>query len=394
MTENNNEETVKHSPEKPVLSVKDLEIAFKTFAGWVEAIRGVSFDLYQGETLALVGESGSGKSVTTKAIMGLLSKNAQVRKGQILYQRDDLLTYSNRKMQGIRGSKIAMIFQDPMTALNPTLTIGRQIMEVLSKHRGMNRSQALDEAIDLLGLCGIDRPQDRLNHYPHEFSGGQRQRIVIAIALAGDPDILIADEPTTALDVTIQAQIIELIKEIQALKQMSVIFITHDLGVVANVADRVAVMYAGKIVEIGSVDAIYYYPQHPYTWGLLSAMPTLETRAEDLDEDTDQEEKNHSVPGEEGPGLSKRQGLYAIPGTPPNLLHPPKGDAFAYRNEYALAVDFEYQPPFFKVGPGHYAATWLLHPEAPKVDLPANIQARHRYYQNKLAYPQGGDHHV
>lgn len=341
---------------EPILTVKNLKINFKTFAGDVQAIRGVDFTLNRGETLAIVGESGSGKTVTTRSIMGLLSKNAQIIEGEINFMGQNLLGFSDRQMRDIRGTQIAMIFQDPMTSLNPTLTIGQQIMEVLTKQRGMTRQAAIEETIELLTLCGIRDPEARLKQYPHQFSGGQRQRIVIAIALAGDPEILIADEPTTALDVTIQAQIIELLKEIQGKKGMAIIFITHDLGVVANVANRVAVMYAGKIVEIGCLDDIYYHPQHPYTWGLLSAMPT---------------------PNQKG-------ALYAIPGTPPDLLNPPKGDAFAVRNEFALALDFVEQPPLFEVRPGHYAATWLLHPEAPKVTPPENIIERYAHYHEKM----------
>lgn len=345
---------------EPILSVKNLQISFKTFAGEVQAIRGVSFDLHKGETLAIVGESGSGKTVTTRSIMGLLSKNAIIKSGEVLFNGDNLLQYKERQMRDIRGTQIAMIFQDPMTSLNPTLTIGQQIMEILTKQRGMSKSEAIEETIDLLTLCGIRDPEARLKQYPHQFSGGQRQRIVIAIALAGDPEILIADEPTTALDVTIQAQIIELLEEIQRQKDMAIIFITHDLGVVANVADRVAVMYAGKIVEIGGVDDIYYHPQHPYTWGLLSAMPTPDQKGE----------------------------LYAIPGTPPDLLNPPKGDAFALRNEYALAIDFEEEPPMFQVCETHYAATWLLHPQAPAVTPPQNILDRYEHYRCECQ--QGG----
>lgn len=345
---------------QPILSVKNLQISFKTFAGEVQAIRGVSFDLHKGETLAIVGESGSGKTVTTRSIMGLLSKNAIIKSGEVIFNGENLLQYKERQMRDIRGTQIAMIFQDPMTSLNPTLTIGQQIMEILTKQRGMSKSEAIEETIDLLTLCGIRDPEARLKQYPHQFSGGQRQRIVIAIALAGDPEILIADEPTTALDVTIQAQIIELLEEIQRQKDMSIIFITHDLGVVANVADRVAVMYAGKIVEIGGVDDIYYHPQHPYTWGLLSAMPTPDQKGK----------------------------LYAIPGTPPDLLNPPKGDAFALRNEYALAIDFEEEPPMFQVCETHYAATWLLHPQAPAVTPPQNILDRYEHYRCECQ--QGG----
>lgn len=341
----------------PIIQIKNLHVSFKTFAGKVHAIRGINLNLLPGETMAIVGESGSGKSVSMRAIMGLLSKNATIEAGQILFNGTDLLKLSSKEMRKVRGTQIAMIFQDPMTALNPTLTIGRQIMEILTKQRGMSATAAKKEAIDLLTLCGIMNPEMRLKQYPHQFSGGQRQRVVIAIALAGDPEVLIADEPTTALDVTIQAQIIELLKKIQKEKGMSIIFITHDLGVVANVADRVAVMYAGKFVEKGSIDDIYYNPQHPYTWGLLTAMPTLET------EDR----------------------LYAIPGSPPDLLNPPVGDAFALRSEYALEIDFVKQPPMFEVNPGHYAATWLLHPQAPKVDIPSAILDRYAHFEEKIA---------
>ena len=258
-----------------VLSIENLQVQFKTYAGTVQAIRGVDFQLHKGETLAIVGESGSGKTVTSRAIMRLLSQNATINEGKIDFMGQDLRNLSDKQMEKIRGSQIAMIFQDPMTSLNPTLTIGRQLVEVIIKHRKFSRAEAVAEACNLLSLCGIKDPEQRLKDYPSQFSGGQRQRIVIAIALAGDPEILIADEPTTALDVTVQAQIIELLQDIQRQKGMAIIFITHDLGVVANIADRVAVMYAGRLVEIGPVDEVYYNPQHPYTWGLLSATPTL-----------------------------------------------------------------------------------------------------------------------
>lgn len=338
-----------------LIQINNLQISFATFAGKVQAIRGLDLELRRGETLAIVGESGSGKTVTNRAIMGLLSDNAIVEDGSIIYKDQDILQLSESQKREIRGKQIAMIFQDPMTSLNPTLSIGRQIMEVLRKHRGMNSQEAYEEAIELLTLTGIRNPKERLKQYPHQFSGGQRQRIVIAIALAGDPEVLIADEPTTALDVTIQAQIIELFEKIQAEKGMSIIFITHDLGVVANVADRIAVMYAGRVVEVGSVDEIYYNPQHPYTWGLLSAMPTPQSKGK----------------------------LYAIPGSPPDLLDPPKGDAFAARNEFALAIDFEQAPPMFQVAADHYAASWLLHPNAPKVTPPDNILDRYEIYARK-----------
>ncbi|MGN1386953.1 MAG: ABC transporter ATP-binding protein [Bacillus sp. (in: firmicutes)] len=337
-----------------VLEVKDLNISFHTFGGEVQAIRGVSFDLFKGETLAIVGESGSGKSVTTKSIMRLLPPgNSEIKNGEILFEDKDLAKLSEREMQKVRGKEISMIFQDPMTSLNPTMKVGKQIMEPIRKHHKISKKDAKARAIELLDLVGIPNPEARFEQYPHQFSGGMRQRVVIAIALACDPKVLIADEPTTALDVTIQAQILELMKDLQAKINTSIIFITHDLGVVANVADRVAVMYGGKIVEVGTVDEIFYNPQHPYTWGLLSSMPDLDSRGKEL---------------------------YVIPGTPPNLLNPPKGDAFAARNQYAMQIDLEEQPPMFKISDTHYAATWLLHPDAPKVTPPEAVVKRQQQF--------------
>lgn len=333
-----------------VLQVKNLYITFNTFSGKVHAVRGVNFDLHKGETLAIVGESGSGKSVTNKAIMGILSKNANIEDGQILYKDKDLTKFSDKQFTKIRGSEISMIFQDPMSSLDPVMKIGKQIMEAMLVKENISKAEAKEKALNLMAAVGIPEPEKRFNQYPFQFSGGMRQRIVIAIALACDPDILICDEPTTALDVTIQAQILDLIKKIQEERQISVIFITHDLGVVANVADRVAVMYAGKIVETGTVDEIFYNPQHPYTWSLLASMPDLDTDASDE--------------------------LLVIPGTPPNMLYPPKGDAFAPRNRYAMKIDFKKEPPMFKVSDTHYAATWLLHPDAPKVDKPEALTRR------------------
>ncbi|ARI78027.1 ABC transporter ATP-binding protein [Halobacillus mangrovi] len=333
-----------------LLDVKNLHVSFDTYGGEVKAVRGVNFDLKKGETLAIVGESGSGKSVTTKALMHLIPKPpGRIKEGEILFEGRDLAKLSEKEMQKIRGKDMAMIFQDPMTSLNPTMKVGNQIMEGLIKHQKMNRSQARKRVVELLELVGIPDPESRLKQYPHQFSGGMRQRVVVAIALACNPKLLIADEPTTALDVTIQAQILELMKDIQKKTDSATIFITHDLGVVANVADRVAVMYAGKIVEIGTVDDIFYNPKHPYTWGLLGSMPSL---------DSDDEE------------------LYAIPGSPPDLLDPPKGDAFAARNEYAMQIDLEQEPPMFKVSDTHYAATWLLHENAPKIEPPASVKKR------------------
>ncbi|MDM5153832.1 ABC transporter ATP-binding protein [Bacillus sp. DX1.1] len=335
---------------KTLLDVKNLQVSFDTHAGEVQAVRGVTFDLKKGETLAIVGESGSGKSVTSKAIMGLIpNPPGHIKNGEIVFDGRDLTKLSEKEMQQVRGKEIAMIFQDPMTSLNPTMTIGNQIMEGLIKHQGMNKTDARKVALELLDLVGIPNPQARLKQYPHQFSGGMRQRVVIAMALACNPKLLIADEPTTALDVTIQAQILELMKDIQQKTEAAIIFITHDLGVVANVADRVAVMYAGKVVEIGTVDEIFYNPKHPYTWGLIASMPSLEGTEEEL---------------------------YAIPGTPPDLLKPPKGDAFAPRNPQALKIDFEMEPPLFKVSDTHYAATWLLHEQAPEVQPPEVVQRR------------------
>lgn len=482
------------------LEVKDLKISFKTDHGLVQAVREVSFDLYEGETLCIVGESGSGKSVTSKAIMGILANNAVVEKGQINYEGENLLEVSEDEFYRIRGHKIGMIFQDPLSSLNPIVKIGKQITEatlinsnqlklryeeiiaeeqiayknaiakanVLKKRATekynktkkeislklkdssisaeekanlknvlatekkelnnslaeikanlknnlgplksalkekkkvakkevaaykasvleekenrlnearerlaaadeneaakikeeiikirnhydnkikISRAEAKRKALEIMREVGIPQPEKRFNQYPFEFSGGMRQRIVIAIALTATPEILICDEPTTALDVTIQAQILELIKKIQKERNISCIFITHDLGVVANMADRVAVMYAGKIVEFGTVDEIFFEPKHPYTWALLSSIP-----------DVDSKER-----------------LDTIPGTPPNMIYPPKGDAFALRSKYAMKIDFEEEPPFFKVSDTHYAATWLLHENAPKVEMPKIVKQR------------------
>lgn len=347
---------------KKVLEVKDIHISFDTFAGKVHAIRGVSFDLYEGETLAIVGESGSGKSVTTRSIMRLLSSNANIDGGEIIFKGEDIVKKSEKEMQGIRGKEIAMIFQDPMTSLDPTMPIGKQVAESLIKHNKVSKKEGLESALELLKLVGIPNAEKRLKNYPHQFSGGQRQRIVIAIALICYPEVLIADEPTTALDVTIQAQILELMKEIQTKINTSIIFITHDLGVVANVADRVAVMYGGRIVEVGTAEEIFYNPQHPYTWGLLGSMPSMD-------------------------GGEDR--LYAIPGSPPDLLDPPTGDAFYPRNEYALEIDTQEAPPYFEVSSTHKAATWLLAPQAPKVTPPAEIQRRWKIFQEKQMVKQG-----
>ena len=331
-----------------ILSVKDLSVCFSLRGKSLHAIRGVSLDVYKGESLAIVGESGSGKSVLTKNFIGLLDKNGTIDKGEILFEGMDLAKFkTEREWAKIRGKKIAMVMQDPMTSLNPLKTIGWQISEALILNRGMNHAQAKAETLNILKDVGISEPERRYKQYPHEFSGGMRQRVVIAIAVACSPEILICDEPTTALDVTIQAQILELLKDLKERYNLTIIFITHDLGVVANIADRVAVMYAGDIVETGMVREVFYDPRHPYTWALLSSLPQLGVKGQDL---------------------------YSIKGTPPNLFNEIKGDAFAPRNPQALAIDFEEQPPYFDVSPTHKARTWLLDPRAPKVEPPEHLK--------------------
>lgn len=441
---------------KPVIEVKNLSVSFRTNQGFVRAVRDVSFNLYEGETLAIVGESGSGKSQTCRSIMGILAGNAVVDAGEIIYEGQNLLVIPEDEYHKIRGRKIGMIFQDPTSALNPIMRVGKQIVEamVLNGYRKDEKYRALfleetvkvaninkdiekvkqsddqsslaqlkanlkiakaelkvaknkaqetidieyngyketfkkdkkalfkkhkaaktfkqyiveraelketykrlikvtnregrEEAYKIMEEVGIPEPEKRFKMYPFQFSGGMRQRIVIAIALMARPDILICDEPTTALDVTIQDQILDLLKRIKKNRNLTLLFITHNLGVVANVADRVAVMYAGKIVEYGTVDEIFYNPKHPYTWALMTSMPDV----------------------------NSKEKLLTISGTPPNMLYPPKGDAFAQRNPHALKIDFEEHPPFFKVSDTHYAATWLLHPDAPKVELPDIITTR------------------
>lgn len=323
-----------------ILTVEDLKVSYNTHAGEVQAVRGASFFLNKGETLAIVGESGSGKTALSQSLVKL-NKLAKIKEGHIWFQGKDIVKLTDRQMQQLRGKEISVIFQDPMSALNPTISIGKQIMESLRKHQKLNRKSAKKRSIELLELVGIKDPEKRMSQFPHQFSGGMQQRVVIAIALACNPKILIADEPTTALDVTVQKQILQLLKELQKKLEMSIIFITHDLDVVNNIADRVAIIYAGKIVEIGKVDEIFEKSQHPYTWGLLGS--TLE-----LDNNSDS--------------------LVAIPGAPPNPLNLPEGDAFATRNKYALNIDYIKMPPMFKVSETHYASTWLLHEQAPKIN--------------------------
>lgn len=343
---------------KDVLKIKHLSIDFKTMEGDVHAIRDVTLKLHPGEILALVGESGSGKSVTTKAVMQLLPNNAKIVSGSVEYEGKDLLKMPEKELQALRGNELAEIFQDPMTALDPTMRVGKQIMEPLLKHQKLDKSTAHQRALAIMEKVGIVNAEQRFNNFPYQFSGGMRQRIVIAMALICHPKVLIADEPTTALDVTIQSQILTLIKQLRDELQTAVIFITHDLGVVAGIADRVAVMYAGRILEFGTVQDIFYDPKHPYTVGLLKSTPTMDMNEGDLE---------------------------SIPGNPPNLINPPAGDPFANRNQHALGIDFEKLPPFFKVSDTHYAATWLLDEQAPKVHLTTKLEQRRQHYATRLA---------
>jgi oligopeptide transport system ATP-binding protein len=332
-----------------VLSVNDLRISFGTYAGEVQAVRGATFDLRRGETLAIVGESGSGKSVAARSIMRLNPEsNTIVRGGEIVFEGEDLLKLSEKRMLDIRGPKIAMVFQDPMTSLDPTMRVGRQIMESLKQHLDMSGRRAAERAVELLELVGIPNAEERLKQYPHQFSGGMRQRVVIAIALACDPQVLIADEPTTALDVTIQAQILELLRELQERLGMSIVLITHDLGVVASTAHRIAVMYGGKIIETGTVREIFYNPQMPYTWGLLASIPI--------------------------PTADRSQDLIPIPGTPPDASNPPKGCPFTDRCPYAMRICGEEMPGYTTFSDEHRAACWLHHQMAPKVEPPARVR--------------------
>jgi oligopeptide/dipeptide ABC transporter ATP-binding protein len=331
-----------------ILAVNDLRVSFKTQTGTVTAIRGVDFHLNKGETLAIVGESGSGKSVTAKTIMRLLPKNnTLISNGTVRYDGRDLLSLSLKDMQKVRGSEIAMVFQDPMTSLNPTMKIGKQIMEGLLKHQNLTKKVATEKALQMLQLVGIPNAKERLDAYPHQFSGGMRQRVVIAMALACNPRILIADEPTTALDVTIQAQILELMKDLQEKMDTAIILITHDLGVVANMADRVAVMYAGEIVEQGTLDEIFYEPQHPYTLGLLRSMPNL--------------------------NASRSEPLIPIPGSPPDLATLGTGCPFAARCPYTMKVCHDHLPDHTSLNDTHTVMCWLQDTRTPSAHIPAEI---------------------
>ncbi|WP_138205188.1 ABC transporter ATP-binding protein [Haloimpatiens lingqiaonensis] len=329
-----------------ILDIKDLKVSFHTYNGEVQAVRGISFELNKGETLAVVGESGCGKSVTSKAIMRLLpTPPAEIKEGSVIeFDGKNVLKMSQQELRELRGAEISMIFQDPMTSLNPTMTVGRQIAESLQIHRGMNKQEAFAEAVKMLKLVNIPNAENRAKQYPHEFSGGMRQRAMIAIALACNPKILIADEPTTALDVTIQAQIMDLIKDLQDKLGTAVILVTHDLGVVADVAHRIQVMYAGQIIERGTKDEIFYNGQHPYSWALLRSVPRLD--------------------------LGNKAELYSLKGTPPDLIKPPVGCPFAARCEYCMPICREEMPPVTKLSETHEVACWLSHPLAPKVESP------------------------
>ena len=340
-----------------ILSVEDLQVKFTLRGAVLNVLRGISLDIHKGESIAIVGESGSGKSVFTKTFLGMLDSNGYIDNGTIRFRMDDsgsdesIVDLSRFKTEKewltVRGKQIAMVMQDPMTSLNPLKTIGRQLEETVMLHHDVTKAQAHERAVQLLTDVGINEPERRCKQYPHEFSGGMRQRVVIAIALACDPRVLICDEPTTALDVTIQAQILQLIRDLQKKLNLTTIYITHDLGVVANVADRIAVMYAGDIIEVGGVNEIFYDPRHPYTWALLSSLPQLGIKGQDL---------------------------YSIVGTPPNLQLEIKGDAFAPRNPYALNIDFVKRPPFFDVTPTHKVRTWLMDPRAPKLEPPEAVK--------------------
>ena len=328
---------------EPILSVKDLSVSFNAFAGKVHAVRDVNFDLYKGETLAIVGESGSGKSVTTKAILGILAKNGHIDSGTIMYQGQDMAKYKEADFYKIRGKRISLVFQDPLSALNPIMKIGKQITEALILSKAIEKSKAKARAIELMEAVGIPNAAERYDAYPFQFSGGMRQRIVIAIALASNPEILICDEPTTALDVTIQARILELINDMKRERDLSVIFITHDLGVVANMADRICVMYAGRIVEVGTCEDIFYRPRHPYTWALIRSVPRLD--------------------------LENKQVLASIPGTPPDLLNPPVGCPFCTRCEYCMEICKDMPPQTYELSKEHETCCWLQHEYAPDTDM-------------------------
>lgn len=331
-----------------MLEVKGMRTSFFTHVGEVKAIRGVDFYLDKGEAVGIVGESGSGKSVTSLSVMRLLQFPGKLTGGEVFFDGEDLTKKTDKEMQAIRGNEISMIFQDPMTSLNPVFTIGNQIMEAIIKHQKLSKEQARQKAIEMLKLVGIPSPEKRIDQYPHEFSGGMRQRAMIAMALSCEPKLLIADEPTTALDVTIQAQILELMKDLKDRLNTSIILITHDLGVVADVCTRIIVMYGGLIMEEGTTEEIFYKPQHPYTLGLMRSIPKM----------SDKENKERLIP---------------IDGTPPDLLKPPAGCPFAPRCDHAMKICMTQMPEYTKSSDTHRAACWLLHPDAPKVDYTKGV---------------------
>ena len=341
-----------------VLEVKNLSVSFDTQKGEVEAVRDVSFSVKKGEILAIVGESGCGKTVMSQSVLKLLPRNSRIKSGQILVEGTDIMNYKEKEMQRLRGTTLSMVFQDPMMNLNPTIPVGVQITEAILRHEKVSREEAKQRAIEMLQLVGIEDAAQRYRLQPHYFSGGMRQRCVLAIALALKPKLLFADEPTTALDVTVQSKILNLLLDLKEELGLSIIFITHDLSVAAKIADRVAVMYAGKIVEIGKAEEVFYNPQHPYTWGLLSSLPSLAKKGEQLK---------------------------CITGMPPSLLHPPTGDAFARRNPYAMEIDYKEMPPMFEITPTHYAATWLLDKRAPKIARPQIL----KHYQGERVIVNG-----
>lgn len=327
---------------RPLLKINDLHVSFLTYAGKVQAVRGVSLSMEAGEILAIVGESGCGKSVTAQTILQLNpTPPAVIEGGSVELEGRDLTKYTETQMRTVRGHEISMIFQDPMTSLNPTMRVGAQIMEGILKHQKVSRKEAYDRAVEMLRLVGMANPEQRMKQYPHEFSGGMRQRAMIAMALVCNPKLLIADEPTTALDVTIQSQIVDLMLELRDKLKTAILIITHDMGVVADIADRVAVMYAGIIVEKGSVQDIFYHPKHPYTWGLLESIPK--------------------------PGANGSERLIPIEGTPPDLIAPPKGCPFAARCDYAMKICHGCMPEITTVSGGHEVRCWLRHEYAPKV---------------------------
>lgn len=332
-----------------ILDIRGLSLSFFTHDGEVEAVRDVSLSLHKGEIVALVGESGCGKSTLCRSIVKLIPSYARIKKGQILIHDRDITDLSEKEMRHIRGTEVGMVFQNPLTTLNPVMTVGSQLREALMRLPEMTKEKVEEESIRLLELVGVPDGKERLSMTPGEFSGGQRQRVTLAIALASKPELLLADEPTTALDVTVQLRLLDLFKRLAKEQGLAILLVTHDLGVAACLADRVGIMYAGRMVEIGDTDEIFYDPRHPYTWGLLGALPSAER--------------------------SDRR-LIAIEGMPPDMANLPKGDAFADRNAYALAIDYEKEPPMFSVSPTHMVATWLLDPRAPKVELPAFIKRR------------------